>query len=280
MTNGDEEKPIRRILIALDASLHSLAALQAATELASHLDAEIVCIFVEDINLLRIGELPFSRQISFYSGTSRQLGRQQIEEELRAQANRARQALSLQARQAGLRTTFRVIRGIVPEEILQASEEADLIVMGKAGWSHRRRVGSTTRFIISQGSRQTLVLQYGARLGLTVGVIYDGSEASQKALAAARSLLNQRNGYLNVIVVADDNQSARRFQSEVTHWLEQKMLTARYRWLVGPHRQYLASLVKSEQLGALILPADGERFSPEDIEALIEKLEIPVLLVR
>jgi nucleotide-binding universal stress UspA family protein len=280
MTNGDEEKPIRRILIALDASLHSLAALQAATELASHLDAEIVCIFVEDINLLRLGELPFSRQISFYSGTSRQFGRRQIEEELRAQANRARQALSLLARQAGLRTTFRVTRGIVPEEILHASDEADLVVLGKAGWSHHRGLGSTTRFIISQGSCQTLVLQYGARLGLTVGVLYDGSEASQIALATAQSLLNQRNGYLNVIVAADDNQKARRFQSDVTHWLEQRMLTASYRWLVGPHRQYLASLVMSDQLGALILPADSERFPPEDIEALIEKIDIPILLVR
>jgi nucleotide-binding universal stress UspA family protein len=44
---------IRRILVALDASPHSFAALEAAAHLAAHLEAELFGLYVEDENLLR-----------------------------------------------------------------------------------------------------------------------------------------------------------------------------------------------------------------------------------
>ncbi|MGB7837261.1 MAG: universal stress protein, partial [Terrimicrobiaceae bacterium] len=58
---------IRRILVALDASAHSRAALEAACELALGLDAELSGLFVEDINLLRLAQLPFASEISYPS---------------------------------------------------------------------------------------------------------------------------------------------------------------------------------------------------------------------
>jgi K+-sensing histidine kinase KdpD len=48
MTTSENELTIKRILVALDASSHSNAALRMATELASQLDAELTGIFVED----------------------------------------------------------------------------------------------------------------------------------------------------------------------------------------------------------------------------------------
>ena len=54
MNERELEPTIRRILVALDASPHSQAALQAASELAAALKAELVGIFVEDVNLLHL----------------------------------------------------------------------------------------------------------------------------------------------------------------------------------------------------------------------------------
>jgi nucleotide-binding universal stress UspA family protein len=53
----------QRILVALDASPASLAALDFATELAERHQAELLGIYVEDINLLRSAEIPFTREI-------------------------------------------------------------------------------------------------------------------------------------------------------------------------------------------------------------------------
>ncbi|MGD9028912.1 MAG: universal stress protein, partial [Anaerolineae bacterium] len=63
MREQDEELTIRRILIALDASSHSIAALRAAARLASSLEAELHGLFVEDINLLRAAGLPMAREL-------------------------------------------------------------------------------------------------------------------------------------------------------------------------------------------------------------------------
>ena len=52
-----------RVLALLDASRHSLAALTAAVNLASLRHAELVALYVEDMDLLRCAAFPFSCEI-------------------------------------------------------------------------------------------------------------------------------------------------------------------------------------------------------------------------
>ena len=54
MNESEPKFAIRRILIALDASTHSLAALDAAAEMAANMQAELIGLFVEDENLLHL----------------------------------------------------------------------------------------------------------------------------------------------------------------------------------------------------------------------------------
>ena len=49
----------RRIVVAIDGTPTSLAALEATGELASAWGAELVGLFVEDTNLLRMASLPY-----------------------------------------------------------------------------------------------------------------------------------------------------------------------------------------------------------------------------
>jgi K+-sensing histidine kinase KdpD len=51
---------IRRILVALDASPDSLAALKTAADLARRMEAELMGLFVEDIELLRMADSPYA----------------------------------------------------------------------------------------------------------------------------------------------------------------------------------------------------------------------------
>jgi len=52
-----------RILVALDATEDSLTSLDLATRLAAKLRAELEGLFVEDINLLRMADLPCTRVV-------------------------------------------------------------------------------------------------------------------------------------------------------------------------------------------------------------------------
>lgn len=126
------EQIIRRILVALDASTDSVAALKTAASLAASLQAELVGLFVEDINLLRLAGLPFASEVQRVTGTGRVLDEAGMERDLQLQASQARRALANAAADAEATWTFRVVRGVVTTEILAAALEADLLTLGRA----------------------------------------------------------------------------------------------------------------------------------------------------
>lgn len=280
MSSAEQEGGIRRILIALDASPHSLAALQAAAQLAARLNAELLGLYVEDINLVRLAQMPNARQVAFFSATLRAYGPAQVEEELRAQANRARQALAQAAQRAQLRSEFRITRGVIPVELIQAAEQADLVIVGKSGWSRGRRMGSTTRLLLAQSPRQMLVLQQGAYLGPALALIYSGSMLSAKALQTASGLLEGSSGFLTLYLIAEDIEKARALQDEAARWLRERQISARFRWLIRPAAESLARTLEAEQYGALIIPGDCENIPQETLASLIDEIRLPVLVVR
>ena len=110
----------RRILIGLDSSPTSLRGLAAAAEMAARLDAELVGLFVEDDNLLRLAELPNSFEIGLRSARSRHLDPEVIARLFRQMAERARVAVVRAAEREHVRCSFEVARGSMIGQLLQA----------------------------------------------------------------------------------------------------------------------------------------------------------------
>ena len=128
MKKEERSQMIRQILVALDASPHSLTALTAATELARTLQAEVKGLFVEDINLLKLAQLPFAQEILYPKATAQKLDHHLMERQLRDRAEYAQENLRRLAEQASLSWSFNVSRGSVAAELLTAAVEADLLV--------------------------------------------------------------------------------------------------------------------------------------------------------
>jgi nucleotide-binding universal stress UspA family protein len=282
MSNSELESRIRRILVALDASPHSRAALQAAVELAERLDAELEGLFVEDVNLLRLAELPFAREMDLLSLRSRDLDREYLRRQLRAQASRVQQAMARLAEPAEIAWSFRVVQGAIAAELLEAADEADLTVLGRAGWSvsTRRRLGSTARTVVIQTRGSTLVLQQGARLGLPVLVVYDGSSVSRKALLAATQLLEGRSAELLVVILAERSEDAEALQIKLDRWLGERDLELDYRWLREVSVEALMRIVHEEGCRVLVLPSPAAGLEDDAAPELLERLDCPVFLVR
>ena len=76
---------VYRVLIALDATEDSLASLDLATRMAAKLRAELEGLFIEDINLLRLAELPCTRIVSVATTSSEGMSLPSMERELRRQ---------------------------------------------------------------------------------------------------------------------------------------------------------------------------------------------------
>jgi nucleotide-binding universal stress UspA family protein len=282
MNDHELEPTIRRILVALDASRHSLAALEAASELAGALKAELVGIFVEDVNLLHLAGLPFAREFRYLSGAVRPLDSPSMERELRIQADQVRQTLAGVAERLHLQWSFRVVRGQVANELLTAAQEADLLALGRASWALTRRVrlGTTARVVAAQASRPVLLLQQGHAICQPMQLVYDGSPTARRALATAAQLAALTGSHLTVMLVMDAPESGQRLQEEVDARLQAQQVKADYRQLVKPSAEELAQALRMAGGGTLIISADNPLLEGEGLPTLLDAMDCSVVLVR
>jgi nucleotide-binding universal stress UspA family protein len=282
MNDHELEPMIRRILVALDASRHSLAALEAACELASALKAELVGIFVEDVNLLHLAGLPFARELRYLSGADRPLDSLSMERELRIQAEQARQTLAGIAAQRQVQWSFRVVRGQVASELLTAAQEADLLALGRASWASTRRVrlGTTARMVVAQAPHLVLLLQHGHTLCQPVQLVYDGSPAARRAVAVAARLAALIGSHLTVMLVTDTQDSSQPLQEEVDARLQSQQVKGQYRQLVKPSAEELAQALHMAGGGTLIISADNPLLKGEGLPTLLDAMDCSVVLVR
>lgn len=279
MPEEGSEFRVRRILVALDASPQSLAAMEAAAQLAAVLQAELEGLFVEDINLYRLAELPFSYEVGSYSARARRIDAEGIRRQLQAHARRARRRMIALAEQRNLRWSFRVTRGAIIQEIKAAATKADLLVMGRTGWSHKYPLGSVARTLVVEHSGDALVLEEQVHQQPSILVLFNGSESSYRALSTAASLAIRRQGYLTVAIQAENSSVARERQTQANLWLRERGFDARFRWILGEVTETLRQLAQRESCLVVIPSGEGWEDAPS-LTDLVEKLECPVYLVR
>lgn len=139
---------MKTLLVPVDFSETSLAALSVARELARSTGAQLVLVHADDFPIMPIGEPAF-------------LPAHVIEEHERTVKERLGQ-LAERARQGGLTVQSRALPGPAHEVILDAAKAdgADLIVMGTHGRRGFRRVmlGSVTERVVRISKVPVLVV--------------------------------------------------------------------------------------------------------------------------
>lgn len=275
---GTEVPSLRRILVALDASTHSHTALAAAVTLAVRFGAEIEGIFVEDLNLLRLVELPFVREIRFGQKGAGLLEGEPLHRWLRARATLLRHELDEVASQHKVLSTFRVARGLVAAELLTAAREADLLALGRIGHSvaSRARLGSTARAAVSQAASAVLLVQPEVQAG-PVLVLFDGSAAAMRALELARQL-GSDTGELRVLIWGPDEQSAFDRRQLAAHLLSQN--DAQYQHLAGGDASRVLNWVNKQHGSVLITPTVTDGWPDGTLDALLDDAQPHLLIVR
>jgi nucleotide-binding universal stress UspA family protein len=207
-----------RIVVALDASPYSLAALRTAAELAMLLDIELEGIFIEDINLLHLCGFPFGQEIGSYTATVRRVDNVGVERQLRALANVIQQSMSQVATRMPVRWSFNVRRGAVVRELLEATQNAHLLSLGRSGQVRRQSLGSTARALVQQSQRPLLLLGISGGLVYPLVAIYTGTAATKRALEWMATLARYNTQPVRVLVVArpDASRSLAELQDEAS----------------------------------------------------------------
>lgn len=271
---------IERILVALDPSAHSVAALGAAATMAARFDAELLALFVEDINVRRLTELPFVQEVGFYTGSCRRVETRELSRQLRVQAGRMRRHFRITTRHITTRCRFREIRGRVAREVLTEAGEADVVILGKGAWSavDTGRLAPDVREVLREAAASTLVLQAQSEVRPPLRVVYTGTPLSQKALLIAAGLAEQ--GHLIVFILADDSRKASRLREEARETVEDQEVEALFRTLDEASLSHLAYLTAQEEGGTLVIPADTEAVLDKPLLDFLDEMSDPVLIVR
>lgn len=280
MPKQKDELTIQRILIALDASHHSLAALRAAAELASSLQADLHGLFVEDDTLLRVAELSVARELQFPFATRGRLSPGRMSRQLRAQAQQAEQALSSLCKRHQIEWSFRVVRGDVSTLVLEEAVEADLLCLGRASRPvmHRSSVGSTAKAAAVGAPCCVLLVSRETEIHPPIVVLYDGEPDNKRALLLAARVALGHGGLLSVLVPPSAPGTSREIRERIKDSLDLEGLLIRYRELSGSGVMSLINAAQTEGAGMLVM--ERCTLASAGLTKLLNTLDCPVLLVK
>ena len=198
----------RRVVVAVDgAADEDLAAVEAAAAFAARLRADLLGLFIEDIDLARLAEHAGITTICARSATHHRLGAEHLKTALKAQLARTRQAMERAAERQRIRSTFEVRRGRLIAEILSTAAPADLVIIGWRGGPSTSIMapGTPAAAVLAALSeanvRFVLVPRAAMRPGGPVLVVYDGGTAARDGLAAAAEIGGSEGG-IEVILLA------------------------------------------------------------------------------
>lgn len=278
--------PVRRIVVALDSSAHGRAAMTAAAEMAERLGAELVALFVEDLELLHVAGLPFARELGA-DAALRPLERARIERRLREQARLAREACERVVAERSVRTRFEVVRGSVAREILAAaqSQGAELVVVGRASATARSRapLGRTARAILEGRSCSVAVATAASALSRPVAVLFDRGEASRRALALAVALAERDHKNLLVVIATSEDQAeaAAAEAAELAAAAGIEPALARIEpSRAGDRGATLEAVLDAHGCRTLVVTRASALLAAESVGQLVDRLSCPVLVVE
>ncbi len=254
-----------RIVLALDISPRSYAALELAAALAAELDAELTGLFVEDADLLHVGGLPFTREIGLFCPAPRPFDLRQLELALHREAEQARRLLIQAAARARLRWSFQVMRGRIASALFALAAGPDLVVLGK-----RPRVGV-------RPLRDTLV-QRPARSAARgpVVAVYDGTPSGQRTLQLAAHLAHTREAELCLLLPAASDRAFVRLATAAAAQLQGGPACTR---LPGDDIAGIAAAARHLDAGVLVLNGDDRLRGGAGFATLLNEVDCPVLLV-
>jgi hypothetical protein len=252
---------IKRIAVALDAIDLSVAALDQAVRLAGRMGAQLEGIFVEDIDLLQLAELPFLREVRRSSQSVEAMNPVRMEQELRVLARRAERLLGEQAALHNVSWSFRVWRGSIDSDLLAAAMEVDVLAL--------TRLGS----VLARG--QTAHPGRSA-----IAVLYGDSESALRALDTAASLAAEQQARLNVLLAVSRGKDAAVMRQEAVLRLGEQGESAEFIPMSDASLPSLLEALAGTDSAALILPRDHELLQTPTLRQCLNSLNCLVLVVR
>ncbi|MZR30098.1 universal stress protein [Sneathiella litorea] len=229
----------RRVLLQIDAATLCQDTVGAAVEIAARLGGELHGLFIEDTDLVAVGELEFIHEFRLSSPTAHPLDLLTLESQLRAMARSVRRQLERAGNRQKVTIGFRSVRGDTWRTEEETSNDADLVIIESTGRLHSRtyRGHRTNRRSAVANLCPTLLLKGGKRLTSFVTVICDSVEAAKLGVRTVTTLLGVKPENITLLPYALNDQECQELREIIEQFAEETMKTAegRTQIKIGPN---------------------------------------------
>ena len=259
---------IRRVTIVLGGGETDAQALTMLSSVLAELGSEVTGLFLEDAELFQLAELPWAQEICRLTSRARPLRTTELQRQVRVQAGRAERAVQLSAERAGLKWSFRTMRGRL-NVALQASQDVELLLLSAA----KRMMGAAAEAQTLSRAR-AFPGQVRARPIVTV---FDGSAAAERALRTAARLASSTQRQLLVLGPAQPPEGLVDLVARVGELIENGFSVLP---LPSAEIDVLARSLRARSAALCVLPADQALLEEGTLGRLRQLAECPVLIVR
>lgn len=237
---------MKSILVALDGSAASKAALGEAVAWSKRLNAELRGIYIEDESRFVYYPAAFSAEGGVpVAAPLADADLAKETQKVQQEAQEMRTLFQKQASGGGMGSSFIQERGNVNDLLTHEARGAELIVMGRRGHttpSGSTDTGPTTETLIHSALRPVLVVPEKAQSEGGVLLAYDGSPAALRILPTAARMAQALGKGITVLCVGGDAAN----QTEVRHLVQR---------LLSPHglEPIFRFSPKAGRIGAMIV---------------------------
>lgn len=264
-----------RVVVWLDPTAPQEAALPALAGLGAA--AEILGLFVEDLDLLDLSRLSVAREITYEGAPARQLEQSRTEQQFRAHGARMRALFETAARKICSRCSFRVARGVLRAELLKAAADYDTLVLTHSRQQFGPRLTIRTQLdeLLTGGPRTLVIVQERWQTGRRIAVLYDDSPASNLALQTAGAIARTESVGLSIWLPADHaGELEARVADEIGDLVDVSFRS------IDSGDDALVRASDADNARVLILPAHEPAETRQTVSELLDRANCSVIVVR
>ncbi len=274
---------IGSILLAVDASPATPATSDYARFLAKRLGATLRVVYVVDARLVNMSYWTDYGALSVPTTTFSE----EMNSMLQGQGKELLQRIERLAEEDGLSCETEIRTGLPANQILEAAQTADLIVLGRRGESSKleesRGLGTVAERVVRGSHQPVLVAAEAFRPFERIVLGYDGSERAREAMVYASELAQRLSLPLLALSVHDDETLALERLEAVRSYVEGRKLKLTTMALTGDAVE--AIITQSHDGDLIAMGAFGEGriqawLLGSTTESLLRATTQPVLLHR
>ncbi len=276
----------KNIMLAVDGSTYTDSVLAHGIELARAFHSRLQVITVADIRVFEwataIGADGFVPIVP--SGIYQDESRKLMEEKCHKVLEKCAEVITKE----NIEFETEKVVGAPTDSILERSQLADLVIMGKRGefarWD-KKRLGATVESVSRSIRKPILVVKKEYRPIKRILVGYDGSEHANKALQCVGNIGEATMAKVTVLHITDDRELGVQYCKEAERYLKSYKITVGIEMISGIPKKGIVQYARENNYDLIAIGAYGhsrirEALLGSNTEYILSLAECPVLLAK